>query len=361
MVAEQRNLHRVTDIYVTLAGQRIDDDKLQSFVIEQDLDQPRMCALMVQNQGHHFSNAVTHGDGVEVKVGGASGETLFAGEIVGIEPLYRAGGDSKCVLRAFDKLHRLLRGRKSRTFLDMSDQDICSQIAGDHGLRPRADDTTKIIHEHVYQHNQTDLELLRLRAARIGYAVWVEGDTLFFAPPKTDQDSGVELNLSEPVGDLLVRSFSPRMSSAAMVKKVTVRGWNPERKEEIVGEASATGSKLGQRTGDSAASAFGEVATFEVDHPIFSNEEAQAIAAARLSELLMGYISGELECTGAAVFRPGVVVNVVVNPDAPDDKFNGKYLVTGCTHQYRPFSRGEEGGGGGYRSILRMRRDAEQG
>ena len=43
------------------------------------------------------------------------------------------------------------------------------------------------------------------------------------------------------------QSFTPRMSSAAIVKKVTVKGWNPETKELITGESAAQTRQLGTR------------------------------------------------------------------------------------------------------------------
>jgi uncharacterized protein len=352
--------HQVVDLWVTRAGTRIEDGKLQAFSIDQDLSQPDMCVLVLRNEGSEISHEAKLGDAIEVKIGGESGKHIFQGEVVGIEPEYKAGGESKCVLRAFNRMHRLLRGRKSRTFLDQSDQDIVNTIAGDSGLSAECGSDTRITHEHVYQHNQTDLEFLRIRAARIGYEVWVEDRTLHFDKPKTDRDSGLELIFGEPNEGLTLTSFLPRLSSASVVEKVVVRGWNPEKKEEIVGEATGSGSRLGSKTGDAETkTAFGSIVTYEVDHPIFSVEEAKAIAEARLGELRMGYITGEALCKGNADFKPGVVIKITVNKDKSDDRFNGKYLIGGATHR---FSHTQGGSGeGGYRSLLRVSRDAEGG
>ena len=359
MADEERNQQRVTDVKVTV-GSEVDKDHLHSFVVTQDLGQPDMAVITIRNEGHTFSNDANHGDAVEVKV---NDQVIFKGEVVGLEPEYKVGGESKVRVRAFNKLHRLGRGRKSRTFLEQKDSDIVGTVAGDHGLSPDAEDS-KITHAHVYQHNQTDLEFLRVRAARLGFDVWVDDQTLHFSKPKHDVDSGISLDMGEPNPDetsTQLKAFLPRLSSASMVKKVTVRGWTPEKKEEIVGEVEASSSKLGKTGGESASSsAFGDTATFEVDFPIFSVDEAKAIAESKLDDLLMSYITGEGDCVGFHGLKPGVVVKVVVNPDRTDDRFNGKYMLVGCTHKFT-FSKGGGEGGGGSTTSIRFHRNAEGG
>lgn len=357
------NRASASHVVAKVAGNPVPGARLLSVTVDLDLNQPDMCVMTLGNEDHAFSNGIKHGDAVEISVGDA-GKVIFKGEVVGLEPFYKAGGESKCVVRAFNKLHRLLRGRKSRTFLDQSDQDIASAIAGDAGLSPKVGSENKITHKHVYQHNQTNLEFLRLRAARIGYDVWVDGNDLYFDKPKSDVDSGIKLTTGSPVGsegsDVKLISFAPRMSSSAIVKKVIVRGWDPEKKEEIVGEVSVASSRLGDKTGESESSAFGTVETFEVDHPIFSVEEAKAIAQSRLDELSMGYITGEAWIPGNGDIKAGIVVEITINRDKAEDRFNGKYMVVGATHSYtHAKGGGGSGGGGGYKTQVRVARDAQ--
>jgi len=354
-VSDENSNATTTDVKAKLSGSDVPEDQLTAFSVDQDLNQPDMGTLTLKNEGHRFSNAVKHGDPVEIKVGD---DVIFKGEVVSVEPVYKTGGESKVVVRAFNRLHRLLRGRKSRTFLKQSYQDIASTIAGDAGLSAQCGSSPKINHEHVYQHNQDNLTFLRLLGARIGFEVWCEDTKLFFDKPDPGKSSNIEYSVGESAPDKRLTMFAPRMSSAAMVKKVTVRGWDPEKKEEIVGEESVASSKLGDKTGNSAASAFGEVATFEVDYPIFSVEEAKAIAKAKLDELSMSYVTGEGHVAGNAKIKPGIVVKLTVNPDETSDRFNGKYQIVGATHTYT-HSKGGGAGQGGFRTAFRVRRDAE--
>lgn len=354
----------VTDVWVAAGSQKpVADSSIHNLVVDQDLDQPDMAVLTVNNADHSFSNDLRLGDELEVKIGGSGGTSIFKGEVVGLEPIYKTGGESKCVVRAFNRMHRLLRGRKSRTFVDKKDSDIASTIASDNGLTAQVE-ATKVVHKHVYQHNQTDLEFLRVLAARNGYEVLVEDKTLHFRKPRADKDSGVELRINAQGGGNVLKSFSPRLSSAGLVQEVEVRSWNPEKKEEIVARAKASGSSLGARVApENAVEAFGERVTFTVDRPVASVEEAQHLADAKLAEIMMDYISGDGLAIGAPTLKAGIVVKVTVNPTDSGDRFNGKYFVVGASHRYSHSSAsgGGGGGGGGYVTAFRVRRDAEGG
>lgn len=361
------NTAATVDFDVLVNGQEIADGDVMGFVVDHDLNMPRMCVITLRNQNHSYNDRYKPGQSVEIKVGGDSRSSadgtgggtkpsIFKGLLVGIEPSYKQGGESKLALRAYDKLHKLTRGRASKTYQDQSDQDIASAIASEHGLSATCGSSPKITHKHVYRHNQSALEFLRTRAARLGFAIWCEDDKLYFDAPKLDQDSGLEFKLDKNAGQKL-KTFHGRLSNAQVVKKVTVRGWDPEKKKEIVGEASAASSPLGSRNGAASLSDFGEVLTFTVDHPIASKAEADAIAKSRLGELAMSYLTAEAEAMGNNKVKAGIVVKIVVNQDVATDRFNGKYLVQGCTHRYAE-KKGEDGG---YTTLMRLVRDAEKG
>jgi len=343
------------------AGQDIDDGKLVSFTVEQDLDQPDMAAIQLNNDSHEFTNSINLGDDIEIKVG--TDETvIFKGEVVALEGLYKQGGGSRLLVRGFNKLHRLVRGPKSRTYVDKKDSDIASQIAQENGLSADAE-ATSVTHKHVYQHNMTDLAFLRQRAARNGYEVLVDDRTLHFRKPKVGEDSGVELGLNDAEQEGLIKTFTPRLSSAQVVSEVEVRAWDPEKKEVIVGKASASSSPLGSKTGASASSgAFGKSVSITVDSPVASVDEATKLAEARLGDLTMGYITGDAMCKGNEKLKAGISIKITVNTEETSDRFNGKYFLLGCTHRYR-HSGGAGGGaeGAGYTTLIRFSRDAEKG
>src|SRR5689334_19007858 len=131
------------DFDVMIKGQKIEAKDIDGFTVEQDLGQPDFCAVTLRNMSHDFNDKFKPGDPLELKVGGGSRYTdsggggsktsIFKGEVVGFESYYKQGGESKLTVRGFNKMHRLLRGKKSKTWQDKSDQDIVSEIVGKAG------------------------------------------------------------------------------------------------------------------------------------------------------------------------------------------------------------------------------------
>lgn len=350
---------------VKLQGTEVPAGAVHSVLVEQDIDQPDMCAIQLNNtSGFAYSTSANLGDTLEVEIGmegaesSAAAAAIFKGEVVGIEPIFDVEGESKVILRAFNRLHRLTRGRKSRTFQKMTDTDIAKKVGQDAGLTVETKGDVTIKYDHVYQHNQTDLEFLLLRAGRINYEIVVEDKKLFFRKRDTSQDSGIEFKWGELAADYCLQRFTPRLTTAGIVQEVNVHGWDPDQKKEVVGKATALANALGAKDGPAAAnSPFGKVLHYDVDVPVRSTEEANALAKAKLEEVGMAYITGEAKCVGNPKLKPGIVVKL----DCPDTRFKGKYYITGATHRYSQ-KTGQSGGGGegGYTTILRVRRNAAE-
>jgi phage protein D len=342
-------------VKINVAGNDIPDAHFLSYSVDRDMFQPCMAQIVLSNQGDTYSTAKV-GDAVEIKVGDSQ-TSIYKGEIVGVEPTYKGGEKSRILLRCMNKFHRMLRKRQSVTYTDKTDQDILNQVVSAHGLTLDWKHETTITYKHVYQHNQSDMEFLRARAARMGCHVWCDDTTLHVKQPDLSSDTGIELKVDQSSPDATLRHFAPRVNSSAIVKKVTVKGWNPETKELITGEGNAQSSPLGSTNAASASGDFGNEETFTVDHPIWSAEEANAIAKAKLQDSSLSYMTGEAEVSGDPKFQLGTVVKITANGNSGSDPFNGKYYVMGLTHRHTA-PRAREGG---YVTILRLARDAQGG
>jgi phage protein D len=338
------------NVDILLDGTEIPDADFVSYVVERDMFQPDMAAIVLSNQNDVYSPKIKIGMPIEIKVGKES-ESIYKGELVGAEGAYKGGQTTRLTLRAMNKMHRLLRMRKSLTFTEKTDQQILSQVANDAGLSVEWKHDKSITYKHVYQHNLTDLEFIRTRAARMGCHVWCEDTKLFIKEPDLGQKSGVKVSVDK---DGNLRAFTPRISSAAVVKKVTVKGWNPETKELITGEAQAQNSPLGSENAVGACGDLGKEETFTVDHPIWSKEEADALAKARLRELNLTFLTGEAEMMGNPKVALGKSIEIQANANNASDPFNGDYYVAGVTHRHT-MPKSKEGG---YVTIVKFMRDA---
>ncbi len=280
-------------------------------------------------------NLLDHGPfdltkGVEIQAQTEEGKpfTLIHGEITALEPEFAEGMVAELVVRGFDRLHRLYRVTRSKAYLNVKDSDLASEIARSAGLNAKVD-TTSMVYDHVFQHNQSDLAFLSQRAWRIGYECFVEDGTLYFRKPST---SAGPVNLHW--GDNLL-SFHPRMTLSEQVDEVVVKGWDVEKQQPIVGRAQSGSLYAGlQEPKDGAAWAqnFGNGRLVLVDLPVASQAEADALASARLDEISGAFVEAE----GVALRRPDIRAGQAVTIKALGERFSGTYLVTSATHVYTP-------------------------
>jgi phage protein D len=314
---------------VLIDGKKVTVDRVSAIVVEQDLDQPDMAEVTLTLAP---KLVVREGSALEVDGPGADpGVVLFKGEIVAIEPVFENGGERKVVLRAFNRLHRLTRGRKSKTYEKQTDRDIVSAIAAEHGLKAavsgiEADDESS---GQIYQHNQTDLEFLRTRAARIGYEVLVDDTTLYFrkraelpavtmACPPRPMPNAVELF-----------AFRARLASARQVQKVVVRGWDPMNPREIVGAAQHGTMDLSANR-NPRAPLVGQTVDMGRLERLESEAAAHGAAQGTLEALSAREVTAEGAVQGTLLLRPGALATVAGRGAA----FDGKYLVVGASHRY---------------------------
>ena len=339
-------------VTVKIDGKDVDSDKskLISMTVERDMYQPDTCSVTLSNQNDISSPTLKVGSKLQISAGDANTQ-IFVGEISSVEGAWKGGEPSKVTVRAMNKLYKLKAIRKSLTFMDKTDKQILSQVVQDGGLTLDWKHEKSITYKHVYQHNLSALEFLRMRAARMGCHVWCIDTTVFCKEPDFSATSGVKLS-TDTDGNL--RSFNPRISSANVVKKITVKGWNPETKELITGEATAQPSQLGAESAVDAAGSHAAEESFTVDMPIWSKEEADAIAKARVRDMNLTFMTGEAECAGNPVIDVGKVVEIEANANG-SDPYNGKYYVMGVTHRHTM----PKGKTGGYVTIIKFARDGQ--
>ncbi len=290
-------------------------------------------------------NHLSPGKVIEVSLG-YEGEQLtkvFEGEVIGTRVKMLDNGPKTFTLRAFDFLHRLTRGRKTRTFLEMKFSDIVQAVAGDWSLSADVEDT-QFLREYVIQHNQTDLDFIR------GIAAWLDFDLriphledaskLCFAPPDVGGDPVIKavyenpnLSASSPP-EVYLRKFDGRLSLARVVSEVIVRGWDPKRKEEILGTASLSlYDKMGGEVSatEEVQEKWGETERQLVDYKVFSQEEAAKIAESKLNEYARTFIRADVEIQGSTLLAPGSTVEI----SRAGPRFDGKYFIESVSHIFK--------------------------
>lgn len=274
---------------------------------------------------------LSEGREIEVKAGYVDDlKSLIKGEVTALEPEFPDDQAPVLKIQGYDRLHRFRRGRKTRSFVQMKDSDIATQIARDLGLGADADDT-QVQHEYVLQSNQTDIDFLLERARRINFEVTVKDKTLHFRKAANDQSRVVLLQYG-----LTLQSFYPRLSTIGQVGEVVVKGWDALTKKPIEAK-SQPGDEVSKMSGKKlGASISGEV--FQkaerviVDKPVYSTGEAQQMARGKFNEMTNDFVTGEGTSIGDAGIRAGSVVEL----QKLGERFSGLYYITSSTHTVGP-------------------------
>jgi Rhs element Vgr protein len=335
-------------------------DKCLAVVVDSDYYLPAMLSLTMDDTFDPETGALEFADasspfklGAEIEVlfetpPAADGsdptlESVFLGEVTALEPEFTDSNQVNLQIRAYDKLHRLQRSKKTRTFLDQSDNDIVKTIGGEYGLTVEAKGSAgNTKYPYLIQLNQTDFEFLWSRAELIGYRLYVKDKKLHFAEafsPGTDQ---IEKNWPEHLV-----SFQPRATLAHQVSKAVVTGWDPKTKAQVRAEVTASTisnnivNASPQKTELGAAGvkkAFGETETVVVTQPGLTIDQAKAIAQARLNAAQ----SETFQAEGALRDGdPKLLAGAKCNIDGVGEKFTGMYYVTSARHVYNARQTGQ--------------------
>jgi phage protein D len=350
---------------IKLGTQDVPNKAIDACRVDLEVGLPDQATIVLNNANSDlkFSSETKLGDPIEVKMGEGA-KVIFKGEVVCIEPIFEAGGPSKVTIRGFSLFHRMTRGKFSKTYENQTLKAIVTELCQRYDISPDDIDGTyggdEYKYEHVYQHNQTDYDFLMQRAARVGAEV-------IFTPPESEgkakllfrpkdlraRDANLKMSWSDPKPTL--QKFNARLTTAGMVQKIVVRAWNPDNHEELVGEATAPQVKLGKTDGATAAKeATGdtEVFYYDTDIPCFSQKECEAIAKAKLEEMLLNHVTGDLLVEGNPDLKPSMVVEL----DLKDDRFDGKYRLKAVSQQYGHKKSGE----GGYKVLCKVQRNASE-
>ncbi|MBX0331211.1 VgrG-related protein [Oscillochloris sp. ZM17-4] len=301
---------------------------LREIVVESSLHMPCVATLCIHDPGLRWVDAPELEPGVALRVEATVGqvaEELFDGEIVELESHY-ASSSHFLTVRAFDRLHRLDRGRHARAFADISDGDLLRRLAAEAGLEAEVADDGPII-PHLFQANQSNLELLRQRAGARGQLLFVVRATLHCAAPALGEP--VALQWGQGLSE-----FRPHLTTLGQVGQVLARGWDPDEHREILGEAGPGqgAPAIGERRagGELAQAAFGiAAAELVADRPIRSQAAATALAQAVADRRAGQLIEAEGRCRG----NPRISAGATARLSALGDRYSGDYLVTAACHR----------------------------
>ena len=268
------------------------------------------------------------GKQLTVSLGPDGGQrTVFDGTISAIEAVFDGRRGPEVVISAEDALMRLRMTRRMRTYTDVTDADLASAIAGEHGLQAEVDvDGPR--YDVVHQLNQSDLAFLRERARLVRAELWADGRTLHMA--SRPRRAGTELTLVQS-NDL--ESVRLCADLAHQRSDVVVTGYDAataevidERAQADAIDAEITSGRTGPRI---VQQALGAAATLRVREGALTDEEARAWAGAEMLRRARRFVT----VIGTTRGTPDLVVGSRLTLQQVGAPFEGAgYYVTRVRH-----------------------------
>jgi len=322
-MAAVETLRLIPDCRIFLDGKRLaveTDAALAQVVVDLDVDLFGECALSFHDPELALINGrdFVAGKPVEVQLGFAHKLVkVFEGEVVALEPQFRRDLPPALRVVCQESLHRLALCQATRALNDVDDKQIVTKIAQEHGLQAEAPSGSR---EHVLQGNVSDAVFLRRLAQKTGNHVRIEGGKLVLGPPPR----GEEISIGPADG---LKKMKVKIKAAAQVGEVTVHGWDPQSKREIVGRArpeGETGEGARQLGGDASIALAG-------DEPASADTAtAEAMARGHIRLLAERFVTADLEMIGDPRAVPGAMLKL----DKLDDALDGTYRVDHATHVF---------------------------
>jgi phage protein D len=255
------------------------------------------------------------------------GEPLFEGRITGIEARYPEGKGPSLVVLAEDALQDLRMTRRTRSFSDVTDADVASQIAGDHGLTPDVS-ISGPQHRVLVQLNQSDLAFLRERARALDAELSMVDRKLKVAP-RGAGGSPITLTYGKELRELRVAA-----DLAGQATDVRINGWDVASKQaiaETAGGSLVSGELAGGQSGpDALQAAFGERPDAHDNAVPQTGDEARARAEALLKRRARRFVAGR----GVAETKPGLRAGAKLRLAGLGPLFEGDFYLAAVTHRF---------------------------
>ncbi len=233
------------------------------------------------------------------------------------------------IVRGAHRSHRLLRKQEARTFLNVKISDIAAKVAGFHDFSIDADATAQTM-AYVMQSTQTDWEFLQQLASHVGYDLYFHENTLYFkrAAARGRHELAWGRGLVE---------FVPQVDFATLGSTVTVTGWDPVKKQSVVGTAESSVPSASSPRGSDGLADLNELAQHAFDEgeisvgqrTIRSRAEADEVAAVVAAAASWSAVraTGRVK-PGSTQILPGVVLKVT----GVGELLSREYHVTSATH-----------------------------
>ncbi len=269
---------------------------------------------------------------------------MLRGTITGQTPDFPAAGQPTIQISALNDLYRLNFAQSTAVYENKTDSQIARAILDDinsaHSglnlsLAPHPAHLLEMPSPYIVLNNEYPIVFLMERARHNGYSLWLDEtrrddqalSLLHFEPADLRNQAAYELVW----GQSLI-GFKPTLKTKGQVAKIIVRGWNPDTRQEVQGEATWDDLDFRGLSNDDDIRALGSALEGSeetvADRSVTNVDDARQKAKDYLTRLAGGLITGSGQTVGLPQLRAGRPIYI----RGLGTRFSGRYMVTSTTH-----------------------------
>lgn len=273
---------------------------------------------------------VDFGKTIKVSIGPPSQQRfVFDGLISAMEIQYDEGEEPEFCLYAEDKLMHMRMTRRARTYTDMSDADIATELANEHGLVPNVD-VEGPTYDLIQQANMSDLAFLRERARLLQAEIWVEGDDFYMQT--RDRREATSVTLTRGTDLISVKACADLAHQRTSVRVCSYDANAREVIDEVAEEDALDSEITNGKSGVAILkTAMGDFASHRVREVPVESQEAADWARAELLRRGRSFVTVNSVTHGT----PDLMVGSLITLEQMGTPFDGEgYYATQVEHTY---------------------------
>lgn len=321
------NTSAVPSFTLKIDGSRVPPEReadIKEIIVFEKTDAPSRFEIKVNNEGFRWTDSDDCAVGSEIKLSIGYKDALqeiIVGDVTGIRANMRFGEANIATYIGYSKSHRLLRGRKSRAFTEMSVTDIVQQIASDAGMQSDVENISKV-RKFTLQKDITDFNYLMSLAERYGCTITDVDNKLTFKRQVANSGEDVVVEYNKTLIE-----FYPTTDLNSLITEVEVRGWDRAQHQSIRGtkthsDASSDGGKLVEDSFGAANSALLDIRVEDIS-------EAEQLALDHMTINGRNYITGY----GVSLGDPNIRADSIIKVEGIAERYKGKYYVFAAKHK----------------------------
>ncbi|MCA9948322.1 MAG: phage baseplate assembly protein V [Anaerolineales bacterium] len=316
------NVQAFPQIVITINGKLLTVQDMQGLAeirVRQGLSVPAQCELLFRAPPGPLTEAekVKIGAKVQVDVQG----TLFIGEVTAVEHVYTAQNVHEIYVRSYDALYRMRKNQSVRIFKNARLSDLARKFAAQANVNLAKSNTRGVNTQWplVYQHQQSDLELLNDLAGQVGLYAVIKGAELNLVSLDGRGDP-IQLTLGGNLNTARIET-----NADALVNRVEVRSWNPQNAEySQIDSARLNGITVSSRISQQIATSKRTL----INKPSAHSGAGKIAAEAELMQRAATGVRFWGITDGHSGLQPGVIIDVV----GVAREVEGLYVLTEAVH-----------------------------